>query len=130
MNLLLKIVNNPKEAISAQSHEFKKESGTIGRGTECSWVLADKAQEVSSLHLEVSYRNGNYYMIDLSTNGTLYKRENKRVAPKELVLFDEGDVLSIGPYDVLVGFVKAQSNAIADIYHMLVIPNFICCTII
>jgi len=117
MNLLLKIVNNPKEAISAQSHEFKKEHGTIGRGTECSWVLADKAQAVSSLHLEVEYRNGIYYMIDLSTNGTLYKNENKRVAPKELVAFEEGDVLSIGPYDVLVGFVKSQSNAIDDILN-------------
>jgi len=55
-------------------------------------------------------------MIDESSNGTLYKREHKRVAPKELVPFVEGDVLSIGPYDVLVGFVKSQgkTNSIDD----------------
>lgn len=111
MNLLLKIINNPKETISSLSHEFKKESGTIGRDSNSSWVLADKAKEVSALHLEVEYRNGKYFMIDLSTNGTIYKRENRRVAPGELVSFVEGDVLSIGPFDVLVGFVKSQSKA-------------------
>ena len=110
MNLLLKIVNNPKEAISEQSHEFKKESGSIGRESDCSWVLSDKKGAVSRVHLEIEYKNGTYYMIDLSTNGTVYKRENRKVAPKELVAFVEGDVLSIGPYDVLVGFVKSQNR--------------------
>jgi len=111
MNLLLKIINNPKENIATLSHEFKKENGNIGRDSNSSWVLADKAKEVSSLHLEVEYRNGNYFMIDMSTNGTIYKRENRRVPPKELVSFVEGEVLSIGPYDVLVGFVKSQSKS-------------------
>lgn len=110
MNLLLKIINNPKENIATLSHEFKKENGNIGRDSNSSWVLADKAKEISSLHLEVEYRNGNYFMIDMSTNGTIYKRENRRVPPKELVSFVEGEVLSIGPYDVLVGFVKSQSK--------------------
>ena len=111
MNLLLKIINNPKEAISEQSHEFKKESGTIGRESDCSWVLLDKQGAVSRIHLEVEYKQGSYFMIDVSTNGTLYKRENRKVAPKEIVPFVEGDVLSIGPYDILVGFVKSQSKS-------------------
>ena len=55
MNLLLKIINNPKEAISEQSHEFKKENGTIGRESDCSWVLLDKQGAVSRIHLEVEY---------------------------------------------------------------------------
>jgi len=41
MNLLLKIINNTKENIATLSHEFKKENGTIGRGSDCSWVLAN-----------------------------------------------------------------------------------------
>ena len=116
MNLLLKIINNPKENINAGSHEFKKENGNIGREGDCSWVLADKEGAVSRVHLEVEYRGGSYFMIDMSSNGTIYKREHKKVAPKELVPFVEGDVLSIGPYDVLVGFVKSstKSNGVDD----------------
>ncbi|HIP52234.1 MAG TPA: FHA domain-containing protein [Campylobacterales bacterium] len=110
MNLLLKIINNPKEAIATGSHEFKKERGNIGRESDCSWVLADKQGVVSRVHLEVEYRSGTYFMLDMSTNGTMYKKENKKVAPKELVPFVEGDVLSIGPYDILVGFVKSNSQ--------------------
>lgn len=100
MNLLLKIINNPKEAISTGSHEFKKENGTIGRESDCTWVLADKKGAVSRVHLEVEYRNGKYFMVDVSSNGTIYKQEHKKVAPRELVPFVEGDVLSIGPYDI------------------------------
>jgi len=110
MNLLLKIINNPKEAISTGSHEFKKENGTIGRESDCTWVLADKKGAVSRIHLEVEYRNGKYFMVDVSSNGTIYKQEHKKVAPRELVPFVEGDVLSIGPYDILVGFVKSSSK--------------------
>jgi type VI secretion system protein ImpI len=119
MNLLLKIINNPKESIATGSHEFKKENGSIGRDGECSWILADKQGAVSRVHLEVEYRSGTYFMIDMSTNGTIYKKENKKVAPKELVPFVEGDVLSIGPYDVLVGFVKSNSkyDGIDDFLH-------------
>jgi len=111
MNLLLKIINNPKEAISEQSHEFKKESGTIGRESDCSWVLLDKQGAVSRIHLEVEYKQGSYFMIDVSTNGTLYTRENRKVPPKEIVPFVEGEVLSIGPYDILVGFVKSENKS-------------------
>ena len=111
MNLLLKIINNPKENIAALSHEFKKESGKIGRESDCSWVLSDKQGAVSRVHLEVEYRSGTYFMIDMSSNGTIYKKENKKVSPKELVPFVEGDVLTVGPYDVLVGFVKSNSKA-------------------
>ena len=111
MNLVLKIINNPKESIATGSHEFKKENGNIGRENDCSWVLSDKQGAVSRVHLEVEYRSGTYFMIDMSSNGTIYKKENKKVAPKELVPFVEGDVLTVGPYDVLVGFVKSASTS-------------------
>lgn len=111
MNLTLKIVNNPKEAINSQSYEFKKEGGTIGRGSDCSWVLNDRSTTLSSVHAEISYKKGgNYYLIDLSTNGIAYKRENRLVPPGELVLLRESEVLSMGPYDILVGFVKSSNN--------------------
>lgn len=109
MNLVLKIVNNPKEAINAASYEFKKQGGTIGRGGECTWVLNDKTTTLSTLHAEIVYKGGNYYLIDLSTNGIAYKRENRLVPPGELVLLHESELLSMGPYEILVGFVKSSN---------------------
>lgn len=106
---MLKIVNNPKEAINSTSYEFKKEGGTIGRGGECTWVLNDKTTTLSNLHAEIVYKGGNYYLIDLSTNGIAYKRENRLVPPGELVLLHESEVLNMGPYEILVGFVKSNN---------------------
>ena len=110
MNLILKIVNTPKESINKISHEFKKEGGTVGRDSDCSWVLNDKSGVVSRKHLEIEYKHGKYFMVDVSSNGTLYKRENRRVPPKELVVFREGDLLTIGPYEILVEFEESSST--------------------
>ena len=110
MNLILKIVNTPKESINKISHEFKKEGGTVGRDSDCSWVLNDKSGSISRKHLEIEHKQGKYFMIDVSSNGTIYKRENRRVPPRELVAFREGDVLTVGPYEILVGFEESSSS--------------------
>ena len=111
MNLLLKIVNNPQEVINSISYEFKQQGGTIGRNTDCSWVLIDKLKIISGIHLEIDYKKGQYYLIDLSSNGTVYKNENRKVPSRELILLNEGDLLSLGNYDILVGFVKSNIDS-------------------
>jgi hypothetical protein len=53
----------------APSHVFGEEGGTIGRAPKCTWVLPDK--QVSGAHLEVTFRNGSFYVTDISRNGVV-----------------------------------------------------------
>jgi len=110
MNLILKIVNNPKENIISQSHEFKKEGGSIGRDPSCAWVLNDSSEELSRIHANIEYKGGEYYLIDVSSNGMLYKLSNHLVPKGELVKLKESEVLCMGVYEILVGFVKGEDK--------------------
>src|ERR1700756_3276589 len=43
---------------------------SIGRGASCDWTLPDPSRQVSSRHAVVSYRDGRYFLADISSNGT------------------------------------------------------------
>jgi len=110
MNLILKIVNNPKETLTVLSHEFKQEGGSIGRESTCSWILHDSKGVVSRVHANIEYKAGEYYLIDVSSNGMLYKQSNHLVPKGELVKLKESEVLCIGEYEIIVGFVKGKAK--------------------
>jgi type VI secretion system protein ImpI len=43
----------------------------IGRDSHLDWTLPDPTRFISSKHCEVRYRDGGYWLHDVSTNGTL-----------------------------------------------------------
>jgi type VI secretion system protein ImpI len=72
----------------------------IGRDTHLDWTLPDPARVVSGKHCEVRYRDGGYWLYDVSTNGTFLNGSDRRLkAPHRL---RNGDRLSIGPYLIAV----------------------------
>ena len=42
----------------------------IGRDTHLDWTLPDPTRVISGKHCEVRYRDGGYWLYDVSTNGT------------------------------------------------------------
>lgn len=72
----------------------------IGRAAHADWTLPDPANHVSSIHCEVDYSDGRYVMTDRSTNGTFVNGSPRR--PTEPVELRDGDLLTIGPYQVRV----------------------------
>ena len=68
----------------------------IGRDTHLDWTLPDPTRVISGKHCEVRYRDGGYWLYDVSTNGTFLNGSDGRLkAPHRL---RDGDRLSIGPY--------------------------------
>ena len=68
----------------------------IGRDPHLDWVLPDPTRIVSGKHCEIRFRDGGYWLHDVSSNGTYLNGETARLpAPRRL---RTGDRLEIGPY--------------------------------
>ena len=88
--------------------EVKGRGLDMGRDTHLDWTLPDPSRSVSSKHCEIRFRDGGYWLHDVSTNGTYVNGAQFRLdSPYEL---RDGDRLSIGPYIIAVE-VEGQPGA-------------------
>jgi type VI secretion system protein ImpI len=72
----------------------------IGRDQHLDWTLPDPTRHISGKHCEIRYRDGAYWLHDVSTNGTfLYGRDGRLKGPHRL---RNGDRLVIGNYVIAV----------------------------
>src|SRR5258708_5999492 len=72
----------------------------IGRDQHLDWTLPDPTRYISAKHCEVRYRDGGYWLYDVSTNGTFLNGSDGRLkAPHRL---RDGDRLTIGQYIIAV----------------------------
>ena len=80
--------------------EVKGRGLDIGRDTHLDWTLPDPSRHVSSKHCEIRFRDGGYWLLDVSTNGTFVNGAQFRLDGPHLLR--EGDRLNIGPYVISV----------------------------
>ncbi|WP_226898525.1 FHA domain-containing protein, partial [Mangrovicoccus algicola] len=74
---------------------------TIGRGAENDLVLPDPDRVVSKRHCVLEERAGGVVAFDLSTNGT-FLNYGKVPLGKEAALLQDGDILCIGSYELVI----------------------------
>jgi type VI secretion system FHA domain protein len=105
MSLRLRVVSDHRRQL-AEHHTvvFGVTGGTIGRSGDNDWVLPDPLRYVSAHHARVSFRDGNFFLEDLSTNGVFV---NERPEPLSKLgssgyRLKNGDVLRFGDYQVVV----------------------------
>src|ERR1700739_3832537 len=68
--LKLRIVSDQRRSLAERSSAtFSIEGGTIGRSADNDWVLPDPLRYVSAHHARVQFREGHFYLQDVSTNG-------------------------------------------------------------
>ena len=68
----------------------------IGRDSHLDWTLPDPTRHISGKHAEIRYKEGGYWLHDVSTNGTFLNAETHRMqAPRRL---RTGDRFTIGHY--------------------------------
>ncbi len=87
---------------------------TIGRGAENDLALPDPDRTISKRHCVIEDHNGNVVVVDISTNGTFlnYGKLALGATPTPL---NDGDVLSLGPYEIMVSIAQEGStDQIAD----------------
>ena len=82
----------------------------IGRDSHLDWTLPDPTRYISSKHAEIRYKDGGYWLHDVSTNGTFVNGGDHRMqAPHRL---RTGDRFTIGHYIIAVA-VDAETGEAA-----------------
>ena len=81
----------------------------IGRDQHLDWSLPDPTRFISAKHCEVRYRDGGYWLYDVSTNGTFLNGSDGRL--KEPYRLKNGDRLTIGHYIIAVA-IDGEENMV------------------
>ena len=79
---------------------FDEGGGVIGRGAGCDWVIADANRLLSSHHGLVAYREGRYFLTDISTNGIGVAGSAERLRKGQARLIGDGEVFELGPFAI------------------------------
>jgi type VI secretion system protein len=92
------------------------DGGTIGRSADNDWVLPDPLRYVSAHHARVRFREGHYYLEDLSTNGIFVNDGEQALAKQapEGYRLQNGDIVRLGEYQV-VAALEADPEELASI---------------
>jgi type VI secretion system FHA domain protein len=83
------------------THTFAHQGGTIGRGPDNEWTIEDSECFISSQHSRITYENGQYYITDLSTNGTFFNGLPEPIGKGNTIQLNDGDKFSLGDYEFL-----------------------------
>src|SRR5262249_53635525 len=115
--LRLRVVSDQRRTLADRSSTlFSVEGGTIGRSTDNDWVLPDPLRYVSAHHARVQFRDGHFYLQDVSTNGVYVNDDVEPLAKRgtsghRLV---NGDVLRMGNYHILAALLPRTGEAESD----------------
>ncbi|MBV9286351.1 MAG: type VI secretion system-associated FHA domain protein TagH [Hyphomicrobiales bacterium] len=87
--------------------EVRRRGLDLGRDAHLDWTLPDPSRTISSKHCEIRYRDGGYWLRDISTNGTFVNGAEFRLDAPHLL--HDGDRLNIGPYIIAVSVEGEQT---------------------
>lgn len=97
----------------AQPAKMLGGSMTLGRAESNDLVLPDPDKMISGRHCAIEDQAGSLVVIDLSTNGT-FLNYGKLALGKTPTPLNNGDILSIGPYELLVEIIADQAAPLAE----------------
>jgi len=115
MTLRLRIVSDQRRLLGDRSSiVFTVEGGSIGRSADNDWVLPDPLRYVSAHHGRVEYRDGHFFLEDLSTNGTFVNDDERPLAKAKPMghQLETGDIIRMGDYHI-VASVDAQAEQLS-----------------
>jgi type VI secretion system FHA domain protein len=111
--LTLRVTSFHSQALGSQGTKtFGNAGGSIGRNQGNDWVLPDPEKFISGKHCVVTCRNGNYYLSDVSTNGTFVNGSTQPIGNGMEQPLREGDRVQIGEYEFAVSIDRAEQSSV------------------
>ena len=87
---------------------FDGAGGVIGRGNGCDWVIPDGSRVLSGQHGVVSYRDGRYFLTDISSNGIGLAGSDERLRKGQPHLINDGNLFEFGPLAIRARLVESR----------------------
>src|SRR2546430_4862174 len=111
--LRLRIVSDQRRSLAERSSAtFSVAGGTIGRSADNDWVLPDPLRYVSAHHARVQFREGHFYLQDVSTNGVYINDDMEPLAKRGSSGYRlaDGDMLRMGDYHIVAALEARQAQ--------------------
>lgn len=128
MSLRLRVVSDHRRQLAEQNTViFGVSGGSIGRSSENDWVLPDPLRYVSAHHARVHFRDGDFYLEDLSTNGVFVNDQPEPLGKlgSSGYRLKNGDVLRIGDYQIVVALETDTIPEIPELDSGAAVPTSI-----
>src|SRR3989440_11962947 len=112
--LRLRIVSDQRRSLAERSSAtFSVAGGTIGRSADNDWVLPDPLRYVSAHHARVQFREGHFYVQDVSTNGVYINDDMEPLAKRGSSGYRlaDGDMPRMGEYHIVAALEARQAQA-------------------
>ncbi len=100
--------------LSTTEMTFDENGGAIGRGESNDWVLPDPDRFLSSKHCEVSFEAGQFYLVDMSTNGTFINGSPEPIGKGGKIPINDGDTIDLGDYQFSASMTQNSSAMFDD----------------
>jgi len=128
MSLRLRVVSDHRRQL-AERHTivFDMSGGSIGRSNDNDWVLPDPMRYISAHHARVHFRDGHFYLEDLSTNGVFANDQPEPLSKLGSSGYElkNGDVLRLGEYQIAVALETGIEPEIPEIDSAAAVPTSI-----
>ncbi len=114
MTLRLRVVSDQRRLLGDRSTiVFGFQGGTLGRSADNDWVLPDPLRYVSAHHGRVQYRDGQFFLEDLSTNGIFLNDENLPLSKRFPggYRLQNGDIVRVGEYQIVIALEASEPAA-------------------
>lgn len=106
--LTLSILRCP-DGVPPETRQVGGGEFTIGRGTECDWVLPDPERVLSKRHCVVAFDGAAWRVTDTSTNGTFLNSPSDRLEADAPRVLRDGDRLVFSAYEIEAAFDRVPS---------------------
>lgn len=101
MELVMEMIGAQQHAGNGQtSRTFRAAGGVIGRNDNCDWVIPDPRRYLSGQHAEISYRDGSFYLTDVSSNGVSLRDSGERLGRGQPHRIEHGAVFCLGEFEI------------------------------
>jgi len=97
------------------SKTFKQAGGIIGRAEDCDWVIPDRKRVLSSRHAEVNYRDGAFFITDISSNGIELKDTGASLDKGRAQRIEHGSVYCLGDFEIRARLIQDPASFEGDI---------------
>lgn len=115
MPMTLRILAGPGNLLETETTKvFEEDGGTIGRAPSCDWNLPDPENFVSGNHASVIWQDGEFFLIDTSSNGTYVNNMPDPIPSGKPLLLTHEDQFGIGNYKIEVSLDPKDAERAKD----------------